>query len=60
MSRYVLNPQISEVLERTPLDHNDEIQLTDALTVLADTSSELGRGVWGVASRERYFDIGSI
>lgn len=60
MGRYVLSPQIFEVLERTPPGRNDEIQLTDALAVLADTPPELGGGVWGVVSRGRHFDTGNM
>ncbi len=34
VGRYVLTPQIFEALQATPLDKNNELQLTDALTLL--------------------------
>ena len=34
MGRYVLTPEIFEILENTPPGRNDEIQLTDAMRVL--------------------------
>lgn len=60
MGRYVLCPQIFEVLSQTPPGRNGEIQLTDALATLADIPPEQGGGVWGVVSRGRHFDIGNL
>ncbi|SDM37513.1 UTP--glucose-1-phosphate uridylyltransferase GalU [Bacillus sp. OK048] len=34
MGRYVLNPEIFEILERTPMGRGDELQLTDAINEL--------------------------
>ena len=44
---YVLSPEIFEILERTPRGAGGEIQLTDALKVLATTCRFAGRIVEG-------------
>ena len=44
---YVLTPEIFEILERTPRGSGGEIQLTDALKVLATTCRFAGRIVEG-------------
>ena len=56
IGRYVLQPEVFEVLERTPPGQGGEIQLTDALRELAQTGA--GGGVYGVVFRGRRFDTG--
>lgn len=56
IGRYVLPPSIFEVLEQTGPGKGGEIQLTDALQVLAET--EDGPGVMGVIFRGRRYDTG--
>jgi UTP--glucose-1-phosphate uridylyltransferase len=55
VGRYILPPEIFPILERTPRGRNDEVQLTDALAVLAAA----GRAV-GVRFEGRRFDAGSL
>lgn len=55
IGRYVLGPDVFEVLERTEPGKGGEIQLTDALQELA-TDPE--RGVYGVVFRGRRYDTG--
>lgn len=57
IGRYVLRPEIFEVLERTEPGKNGEIQLTDALQELA-TGPAWGGGVYGVVFRGRRYDTG--
>lgn len=56
IGRYVLPPSIFEVLEQTGPGKGGEIQLTDALQVLAE--AEDGPGVMGVIFRGRRYDTG--
>ena len=56
IGRYVLPPSIFEVLEQTGPGKGGEIQLTDALQVLAE--SEDSPGVMGVIFRGRRYDTG--
>jgi UTP--glucose-1-phosphate uridylyltransferase len=56
IGRYVLRPEVFEVLENTPPGKGGEIQLTDALQVLA-ARPETG-GVYGVVFRGRRYDTG--
>lgn len=58
IGRYVLAPQIFEVLERTPRGRGNEIQLTDALLELAQNPGRPGGGVTGVVFRGRRYDTG--
>ncbi|MDJ1113165.1 UTP--glucose-1-phosphate uridylyltransferase GalU [Microbacterium dauci] len=53
IGRYVLNPGIFDILERTEPGKGGEIQLTDALQELA-----AGEGVLGVVFRGRRYDTG--
>ncbi|PZU48804.1 MAG: UTP--glucose-1-phosphate uridylyltransferase [Microbacterium sp.] len=53
IGRYVLTPQVFEILERTEPGKGGEIQLTDALQELATTD-----GVLGVVFRGRRYDTG--
>jgi UTP--glucose-1-phosphate uridylyltransferase len=55
IGRYVLGPEVFEVLEHTEPGKGGEIQLTDALQEMA-TDPE--RGVYGVVFRGRRYDTG--
>ncbi|MBZ4486829.1 UTP--glucose-1-phosphate uridylyltransferase GalU [Microbacterium sp. cx-55] len=57
IGRYVLKPEIFDVLERTLPGKGGEIQLTDALEALADDESIAGP-VLGVVFRGRRYDTG--
>jgi UTP--glucose-1-phosphate uridylyltransferase len=57
IGRYVLTPQVFDILERTEPGKGGEIQLTDALQELATTGGE-GGGVYGVVFRGRRYDTG--
>lgn len=56
IGRYVLQPDVFDVLERTPAGRGGEIQLTDALQTLA--VEQRGGGVVGVVFRGRRYDTG--
>ncbi|MDA8435968.1 MAG: UTP--glucose-1-phosphate uridylyltransferase [Actinomycetales bacterium] len=59
IGRYVLDPAVFAVLERTEPGRGGEIQLTDALRTLArDVAPEDGGGVTGVVFRGRRYDTG--
>jgi UTP--glucose-1-phosphate uridylyltransferase len=57
IGRYVLRPEVFEVLERTAPGKGNEIQLTDALQEMAVNPEETG-GVYGVIFRGRRYDTG--
>ena len=57
IGRYVLRPEVFDVLERTPPGKGNEIQLTDALQEMAVTPEATG-GVYGVIFRGRRYDTG--
>lgn len=57
IGRYVLRPEIFEVLEKTEPGKGNEIQLTDALQTLA-TDESIAGGVYGVVFRGRRYDTG--
>ena len=57
IGRYVLKPEIFDVLETTAPGKGGEIQLTDAMQVLAKDDSIAG-GVYGVVFRGRRYDTG--
>ncbi|MET0161206.1 MAG: UTP--glucose-1-phosphate uridylyltransferase GalU [Microbacteriaceae bacterium] len=57
IGRYVLRPEIFEILEKTPPGKGGEIQLTDALQALA-TGPDWAGGVYGVVFRGRRYDTG--
>jgi UTP-glucose-1-phosphate uridylyltransferase len=57
IGRYLLHPQVFEVLEHTAPGRGDEIQLTDALQELAVGTAE-GAGVHAVVFRGRRYDTG--
>ena len=56
VGRYVLQPAIFDILERTEPGRGGEIQLTDALLELASDAGE--GGVHGVVFRGRRYDTG--
>lgn len=56
IGRYVLSPEIFDILEVTEPGKGNEIQLTDALQVLATDAD--GPGVYGVILRGRRYDTG--
>jgi len=57
IGRYVLRPEVFDVLEHTKPGKGNEIQLTDALQEMAVTPEETG-GVYGVIFRGRRYDTG--
>ena len=57
IGRYVLDPAVFDVLERTEPGRGGEIQLTDALQTLARSDAD-GGGVHGVVFRGRRYDTG--
>lgn len=57
IGRYVLRPEVFEVLERTPPGKGGEIQLTDAMQEMARDDERYG-GVYGVVFRGRRYDTG--
>ncbi len=59
IGRYVCDPAVFGVLERTPPGRGGEIQLTDALKTLAQLPAGEGGGVRGVQFRGRRFDTGN-
>lgn len=58
IGRYILDPSIFKVLHNTKAGKGGEIQLTDALQTLANTSSESGGGVHAVVFKGRRYDTG--
>ncbi|WP_213813627.1 UTP--glucose-1-phosphate uridylyltransferase GalU [Glaciihabitans sp. dw_435] len=56
IGRYVLQPEVFEVLEHTAPGKGGEIQLTDALQTLAEEN--IAGGVFGVVFRGRRYDTG--
>lgn len=57
IGRYVLRPEVFDILENTAPGKGNEIQLTDALQTMAVTPEETG-GVYGVIFRGRRYDTG--
>ncbi|WP_168625569.1 MULTISPECIES: UTP--glucose-1-phosphate uridylyltransferase [unclassified Cryobacterium] len=57
IGRYVLQPEIFDILDRLEPGKGGEIQLTDALEKLAEDRSIAG-GVYGVVFRGRRYDTG--
>lgn len=56
IGRYVLQPEIFDVLENTPPGKGNEIQLTDAMLTLAEKN--IAGGVYGVVFSGRRYDTG--
>jgi UTP--glucose-1-phosphate uridylyltransferase len=59
IGRYVCDPAIFDVLEKTPPGRGGEIQLTDALLTLAQRGNAEGGPVHGVLFRGRRYDTGN-
>ncbi|MCW2885999.1 MAG: UTP--glucose-phosphate uridylyltransferase [Streptosporangiaceae bacterium] len=59
IGRYICDPAVFDVLEKTPPGRGGEIQLTDALRTLAGMPSEEGGQVHGVLFRGRRYDTGN-
>ncbi|MBX6766117.1 MAG: UTP--glucose-1-phosphate uridylyltransferase GalU [Actinomadura rubrobrunea] len=59
IGRYVCDPAVFDVLEKTPPGRGGEIQLTDALRTLAEMPVEEGGTVYGVKFRGRRYDTGN-
>jgi len=57
IGRYVLRPEIFDILEETPPGRGGEIQLTDALMAAAQNPERAG-GVLGVVFKGRRYDTG--
>ncbi|GAA4176291.1 UTP--glucose-1-phosphate uridylyltransferase GalU [Gryllotalpicola koreensis] len=57
IGRYVLRPEIFNILEHTAPGKGGEIQLTDALQTIAEGPEWMG-GVYGVVFRGRRYDTG--
>ncbi|WP_166877837.1 UTP--glucose-1-phosphate uridylyltransferase GalU [Salinibacterium sp. ZJ450] len=57
IGRYVLKPEVFDVLEKTAPGKGGEIQLTDALETMA-TAPDWTGGVYGVVFRGRRYDTG--
>ena len=53
MGRYVINPEVFDILEQTPPGRGNEIQLTDALKVLAKKQAMYAYNFEG-----RRYDVG--
>ncbi|MGH3489173.1 MAG: UTP--glucose-1-phosphate uridylyltransferase GalU [Actinopolymorphaceae bacterium] len=58
IGRYVLSPEVFDVVSETPPGRGGEIQLTDALRTLADRTGDQGGPVHGVLFRGRRYDTG--
>jgi UTP--glucose-1-phosphate uridylyltransferase len=58
IGRYVLDPEVFNVLRSTQPGRGGEIQLTDALRTLSAMSVDHGGGVRGVVFRGRRYDTG--
>jgi len=59
IGRYVCDPAVFDVLEKTPPGRGGEIQLTDALMTLAQRDRSQGGPVHGVLFRGRRYDTGN-
>jgi UTP--glucose-1-phosphate uridylyltransferase len=57
IGRYILQPEVFDVLAATEPGRGGEIQLTDALTVLAENPNIAG-GVFGIVFTGRRYDTG--
>lgn len=58
IGRYLLDPAVFDILRETKPGKGGEIQLTDALQVLAHLPAEQGGGVRGVVFSGRRYDTG--
>lgn len=57
VGRYILTPQIFDILHKQKTGVGGEIQLTDAIKTLAKNSSTTG-GVYGLIFEGKYYDTG--
>lgn len=57
IGRYVLHPEIFEILENTAPGRGGEIQLTDAMQTISDEGDQ-AHGMYGVVFKGRRFDTG--
>ena len=55
IGRYILTPDIFDIIRETPPGRNGEVQITDALLTQAGTT-----GVLGYRFKGRRFDCGSV
>jgi len=58
IGRYVLDPAVFDILRTTEPGRGGEIQLTDALRILATMPASEGGGVHGLVFRGRRYDTG--
>lgn len=58
IGRYILNPVVFSILRKTAPGKGGEIQLTDALKVMASLPADQGGGVHGVVFEGRRYDTG--
>jgi len=56
IGRYILTPDIFDIIRDTPPGRNNEVQITDALL----TQALQGKGVLGYKFKGRRFDCGSV
>jgi len=56
IGRYILTPDIFDIIRKTPPGRNNEVQITDALL----TQAKEGAGVLGYKFKGRRFDCGSV
>jgi len=56
IGRYILTPDIFDIIRKTPPGRNNEVQITDALL----TQATEGKGVLGYKFKGRRFDCGSV
>ncbi|MCW2918233.1 MAG: UTP-glucose-phosphate uridylyltransferase [Actinomycetia bacterium] len=59
IGRYICDPAVFDVLEKTPPGRGGEIQLTDALRTLTGMPAHEGGQVYGVLFRGRRYDTGN-
>jgi UTP--glucose-1-phosphate uridylyltransferase len=58
IGRYVIAPQVFDILDKQQPGRGDEIQLTDALATLIDVPTENGGGVHAVIFTGKRYDTG--
>ncbi|MGA1082000.1 MAG: UTP--glucose-1-phosphate uridylyltransferase GalU [Candidatus Nanopelagicales bacterium] len=59
IGRYIFSPKVFEILEQTKPGKGGEVQLTDAMTVLAkEVTPADGGGMYGVIFKGRRYDTG--
>ncbi|MGA1449930.1 MAG: UTP--glucose-1-phosphate uridylyltransferase GalU [Candidatus Nanopelagicales bacterium] len=59
IGRYIFSPKVFEILEQTKPGKGGEVQLTDAMTILAkEVTPDDGGGMYGVIFKGRRYDTG--